>query len=1152
MNHDQPNADTLFSFQEKTPSATQAPLFGPGQIRLAELSVFNWGAFSALHTVRIDPWGTLITGDNGSGKTTLIDGLMVLLLPAGKASFNLAAAQGDRTDRSLLSYMRGSYGSAHDGAGTRIKSIRETAVVTGLRALYKADDGTMVTLAALFWTTQATNALADVKRMYVVCRRNMLLKEMLDAFGQGGARTLKQWLRNDPAATCCDDNFFDYQAHYQKLLFMDNKNAPALLSRALGLKKIDDLTKLIRELVLEPSSVKSDARRVVEEFGDLDAIHDQLSDARAQARLLEKLPDLDKTIRDAVLALEDLSLEKKNLPVYLGHIFAVLWRQRIAEIKERLQYFSLQIKQIEAQKKEASVRAERWREKYLQLGGDKIEAIKTEIKYAKQDLDRVVQAASQYQTDAGKLGLSPDLDEKRFIQNQSQADTTIGHLDIRVDESMKKFGAASGEYSRHQERLSALSEEIREMEARPDSNIHVKYLQLRDELADSLELDKKLLMFLGELIDIKEDERPWQGAIERALGGLRTTLAVPRDIYPMVTQWLNTRHTGLHVRVQVAADMETGASFQVPAQFKPDGYLKKLVWRKHPYRDWLKTHLEKFDLICVDSTAKLDNTPFSMTRQGLVHLNPGRFEKKDQYKIEDRRQWCIGFSNKSRLWVLKTDKQQLSRELAQMEKDLAQIKKDIDRAQEDKHLWEKLKIYAWNDIDAPSQHVTCQNLARELERLTRAGGDLKQAEARHEEAQKEAEQLQGALDELHREEGSVQTKLKDATSRYDACSAEADKAVADPVRQRLEPMVGAVTMDDLNRKSAIEQKTRDLLEMDLEHQKNKKNHAERTVIGIMSAFRSNDKWQVLTVDWGGDITSLPDYLDHLNQLEKEGLPHLVDQFVERLNRHATQSLANISAKLASERDDIIERIETINQVLKRTEFMAGSYLKLGAEKEKYPHVLEFEKQLKQVLSQVTSDDHEGRYFKLAHVVDILNKASAPGTSGTLESQRLLDPRYQMSFYAEEIDAASRDVRDVLRSSSGKSGGEKESFAGTIVAASLAYVLTPDGHDRPVYCTVFLDEAFSNTAEAVSKRVLRVFKALHVHINLITPYKNLNLARESARSLIIVEKDPENHDSRFCEVTWKEIDRMTREKYRQVESEAKSLGIEMEPIDKVLS
>ena len=152
----------------------------------------------------------------------------------------------------------------------------------------------------------------------------------------------------------------------------------------------------------------------------------------------------------------------------------------------------------------------------------------------------------------------------------------------------------------------------------------------------------------------------------------------------------------------------------------------------------------------------------------------------------------------------------------------------------------------------------------------------------------------------------------------------------------------------------------------------------------------------------------------------------------------------------------------------------------------------------------------------------------------------------MTFYAEEVDSITEDVRDVLNSSSGKSGGEKESFAGMVVAASLAYVLTPDGHDKPVYCTVFLDEAFSNTAESVSRRVLRVFRELHIHVNLITPYKNLNLARESARSLLIAERDADSHESHLCELTWEEIDqRMAQARQAQLQNEAAALGVQVD-------
>lgn len=106
---------------------TYAELFSSGQIKLAELSVYNWGSFHGLHRARIDPDGTLLTGDNGAGKSTLIDGLMALLLPPGRATFNVAAAQGNRHDRSLISYIRGSNSLAHDGAQTRTKSKREGA-----------------------------------------------------------------------------------------------------------------------------------------------------------------------------------------------------------------------------------------------------------------------------------------------------------------------------------------------------------------------------------------------------------------------------------------------------------------------------------------------------------------------------------------------------------------------------------------------------------------------------------------------------------------------------------------------------------------------------------------------------------------------------------------------------------------------------------------------------------------------------------------------------------------------------------------------------------------------------------------------------------------------------------------------------------------
>lgn len=1095
-------------------------LFGVGQIRLAELSVFNWGSFNGLHTATIDPMGTLVTGDNGAGKSTLIDGLMALLLPVGKASFNMAAAQGDRSDRSLLSYMRGSFGSAHDGVSTRVKSKRESAVVTGLRALYRGDDGACITLAALFWTTQSTNALADVNRVYMVAKREMALKEVLDAFGEGNARLLKQWLRDDPALTCCDNNFSVYQALYQKLLYMENRNAPALLSRALGLKKIDDLTDLIRELVLEPSSVKDDARKVVEEFADLVAIHDKLVDARKQENHLSRLPVLDKTLRQTRERLTTLTCEKEGLAAYFGEIAARLWRTRMADIERRMAELERQIRETETEEADNKALAERRHGEYLKFGGDRIESLKQEIEYTGDTLSRITRQSSEYQKTAKQLSLDTELVEATLLRNQSVANDELEKLDVSLKTADDAFVDQKIAFGQLKKDTEAIEKELEEIRARPDSNIPLRYQQLRDELVSALELDQDQLVFLAELLDVKEGEQQWQGAIERAMGGLRTTLAVPQTSYRLVTRWLNSRHTGLHVRVQVVNDSK---ATNAPA-FLANGYLRKLEWRKHRYRDWLKAHLRRFDLQCVADTGQLDNTPFSMTQQGLIHKEKGRFEKKDLQGINDRRQWNLGFSNKTRLEQLAHDRNQLIEQLKAAGLAVADAQKALKALQEKETLWQALGKFQWDEINAPYWQKKLAALNNDLAALEKTGGDLDKARVRWESAKEALEACQQQLKTLSAQQGSLTTEHTTAKGQYEKTLRAAEQGVEHAVRERLAERVGELTVQHLADMQRLQQNIEGDLDKAINSAQNKKASTEREAVRIMSTFSANDKWQTITADWQSDVDSLPEFLGYLKQLKEEGLPELVDSFVERLNKHATQSLAQIKTRLESEREDILERINTINGVLKRTEFRHGSHLKLVSKKEKYPHVQDFEKQLRKVFSQATSDNHEDRYLQLKGVVEILKKASTTGTASNLESLRLLDSRYQMSFCAEEWDARTNKVLDVLESSSGKSGGEKESFAGTIVAASLAYVLTPEGYDKPVYSTVFLDEAFSNTAEAVSRRVLRVFRELHIHVNLITPYKNLNLARESARSLLIAQRDAQHHDSHLCEVTWEEIDK----------------------------
>lgn len=1123
-------------------------LFAVGQIRLVELSVYNWGSFNGLHTANVDPQGTLVTGDNGSGKTTLIDGLMALLLPSGRAAFNVAAAQGDRTDRTLLSYMRGTFGSEHDGAATRVRSTRESGVVSGLRALYRADDESEVTLAVLFWTTQSTNALADVKRCYAIARKNLALKDMLHAFGEGNARALKQWLRADVAISCLDENFSDYQALYRQLLYMDNRNAPALLSRALGLKRIDDLTTLIRELVLEPSTVRDDARVVVSEFADLVAVHDTLVDARSQRDALARLPELGDTLSRTAVLIDALQGERAALPVYMARRALELWELRVEQLERALADVVRSLDETERRSLTIGEQVERFHEAYLQLGGNQIETLKKELIDARHRLENAVQAASEYQRNIAALDLPDTLDEAVFSDNRAQALAALENIGGDVERAQDRFGEASGSLSVCQEAMRENREEAREIAARPDSNIDLRFQQLRDRLVDSLSMDGGECRFIGELLDVREKERPWQGSIERALGGLRTTLVVPAQRFRMVTRWLNTQHTGLHVRVQVV-DLESLPSR--PPVFIEAGYLRKLVWREHPWREWLKHHLQRFDLTCVDDTAALDVTPFSMTREGLIHKERGRFEKKDLSRIDDRRHWNLGFSNTARLALLESDHQRLAAELVTAGETVAAARTALDALATRRKRWEALAEMHWEQIDVSSRETRRDALVADIAALEHAGGDLSRAREDWDRAKGELRDVQERVKTLSGERGAAEQSLQqavDAAGRARERAGEPlDEVFVAQLLTRVEERFGELGLADLTRIDECGRELGVAIERELDSVSKRQRSAELSATGVMSSFRAHEKWQVIAVDWGASVDALPDYLAHLDHLEREGLPALVESFGERLNKHATQALARIMTKLEAEREDILERMDTINRVLRRTEFKPGSHLKIGTRKERYAHVLEFDRKLHHVLGQINSTDHDARFHDLAEVVETLDQASSAGSARANWSLQLLDPRHQMTFYAEELDDESLAVRDVLESSSGKSGGEKEAFAGTIVAASLAYVLTLDGCDHPVYCTVFLDEAFSNTAEMVSRRVLRVFRELKLHVNLITPYKNLNLARESARSLLIAERDAETHDSRLSEVTWEQIDeRLAAARERRLSESVDALDIVVEP------
>ena len=624
------------------PSVSLGQLFGSGQIRLSQIALYNWGTFSGLHLANIHPASTLITGVTGAGKTTAADAFITLINGPKSANYNAAAAKESGVDRSLVSYVRGSYGSVADDdgeGGARSVYKRPGATAALIQAQFTQEDGRHFTIGMMCWINGGGNAAKDVRRLFYTARLHLEASNILEASGNRGAPALKRYLEDNPQATAFE-KFSDYQVSVRHLLCLENENAPALLARALGLKEIKDLTSLLRDLVLEPSQVPDAARKAIAAFETLDQTHDKLVEAREQKHHLEKLPGWQSGRKKAREQEQAFLLALAVLDVHVAEQAVALHDELIQAEESVLHQLQTEAARIEEDKAAEQERLEGLHKDFHAQGGERIERIKQDLEQAVKDLRRIIQGHGRYRQDVTRAGLSEARSAGELERQVAAAETDR----IRLKEEQKRLEEQKGQQDlerlQSERRITDLIEQIKAIEARKDSNVAPEYQQVRDGLCQHLKLEREAIPFIAELVDIKQGEAGWRGAIERALGFEKLQLLVPANNYDAARRYLNSRHLGLRVAVQ-RVDSET----QGAPEFMHDGFLRKLEWKQHSYRQFLKRHLTRRDYHCVVSADAMADTEFCLTKEGLIQRRRGQLEKDDSFRVTDKRRWALGFNN---------------------------------------------------------------------------------------------------------------------------------------------------------------------------------------------------------------------------------------------------------------------------------------------------------------------------------------------------------------------------------------------------------------------------------------------------------------------------------------------------------------------------
>ena len=1078
---------------------------------LTHLEFFNWGGFNGLHSTEIDLGGTAVIGPTGSGKTTLVDALMTLLCATPR--YNLASTGGHESDRDLVSYVRGVSGPG-DGGQDQTHIARPGKTVTAISARF-ANNDRAVRVGGILWFEGTSSSASDMKKLWLFAEApEHTLDHWLTLHHEGGMRSLRQ-MEKDGTGIWTYPSKKGYLARLRDY-FDVGENAFTLLNRAAGLKQLNSIDDIFRELVLDNHAAFSRAQEVADSFDDLTDIHEELEIARRQQRALIPVAEGWEDYQHKEAALQQSQLIKQVLPVWYAEQAHRIWKQREAELNQQLQDATALEEQLSAQSEDERTVAETHRQAYLEAGGANIEQLQARIEDWKQTRLRCAKHVQDYQSLVSKLGLPDELTEQGLQANQHAASVQQEQLQVSLHDASESAFSAGIDEREAKEAEGHLRRELREVLNRPGSNLPPQFQQFRAELAQHLGCEEQHLPFVAELVQVKEDQHQWRGAIERAIGSHRLRILVAPENMQRALKWINQRHNRLHVRL-----LEVKNPARQPVFFD-DGFTRKLDFKDHPYREALKTLLANIDRHCVNEPEELATTPHAMTPQGLMSGKARHFDKQDQRRLDQ--DWMTGFDNRDRLAALEQRIIDAEANWRDAQQQLQTARNRVTELQAQDTLLQRLQELEFSQMDLPGAEGILANLSEQLAVLTDPKSDLASVKVALEKAVTAVQRLDREHRKATEERVRIQQDLKQSSNQRERYFRRSEVGLTNAQRELGDQHLPQLRSQQRDEVEDLERQASNDLQNRIDQQTKDLNRSAQNLTRKMSDAKAVDRGALTEV--GRDLEDVPAFLERLHVLTEEALPDKLKRFLEYLNRSSDEGVTQLLGHIDNEVSMIEERIEDLNHTLSRVDFQPGRYLRLVSKKVIHESLRTLQRAQRQLnSSRFTDDSGESQYKALQYMVSLLRDACE--RSRTQGAKALLDPRYRLEFAVSVIDRSTGAVIETRTGSQGGSGGEKEIIASYVLTASLSYALCPDGSSRPLFGTIVLDEAFSRSSHAVAGRIIAALREFGLHAVFITPNKEMRLLRNHTRSAIVVHR--RGLESSLTSLSWQALDEIHKKR-----------------------
>ena len=1106
----------------------------PGQFRLSQIQVYNWGTFDNLHCVEVPREGFLITGPSGSGKSTLIDAISTILVPPGKIRFNAAADNQAHSGRNLVTYCRGAWRREHSIEADELTQsyLRTGATWTGVALRYSDGAGETITACRLMFLPANAYSRQEITDLYILLPRDADLTEFEDLAQKNLPVTEAKKTYSD--ALHVSRNHPKFSLALRRAVGIADAGALDLLNRTQSAKTLGDLNHLMRTFMLPEPETFEIAEQAAENFTDLRTAYESVVKTRKQIEQLVPVRVAAEKRAEVENKLTAVKEDRGGVETFVDE-----WRQHFAE-QERDQRIS-EIKAVSATIEEATGERDRHRAQADQLrtlihGAQDSALVSAQARRDRlQDrLERVSKEEEAFNSRLKSIGATKPGSAEEFTNLVLQLSEEKKRLSAAYETEEEKLAQAHvrvHELAENKKKRIAELEALRKYESAMDNRL----LRARALIAERSGVRESDLPFIADLVSMKPGEGHWQGTAERVMGGFARRILVPDEHYEQVSSAIDDTYLGAKVSyTRFTRDLEE----QRPSRFVPNSLGLKINVKPGRYHDWIQTQLStKFDYLCCDSVEEFRAARRAVTAKGQVKHNRNDHIKDDRRRVDDRSNWVLWGNLADKIDALQASVRSTMAKLEHAERQRKAIAAGQEKRRAQKATIERLlETERFQDIDVSSATQEFAEAQRDVDELTDGNAELAQLKAKLKGVEAALDKVEEQIMALRNQLSGFEFHLEQAEETLERVrNRRGGKTVSEDVAARLTERCMAIdrTIRSDNIDALSNQLIRGIEDQLAELNARFTKHGG-DLVNAMNLYLV--RWPDRAGDLKADMEWEQDFLRELGRLEADDLPRFEQRFRDMLQDETHKHLGRLRRLIRDAAAKTRSSIQMINDSLAEVEFYPGAYLTIEVREAQPAIARDFvellDSALAGIINEADQEESEQRFHKLQAVIDAVTVSDA---TSTRDRQLRLDTRQHVKFLGVEYskDGARGAVYD---SSEGLSGGQAQKLSSFCLAAALRYRLTgmglPAAQEKksivrvgediyPRFGTIVLDEAFDRADTEFTRAAMEAFRRFGFHMILATPEKLLQTVQDYIGGVLMVEC-PDRKRSRTSSLTIEEV------------------------------